>query len=91
MKKDDKRLAKGRRLFEYHCWESEDSGDAELWHHTHQFVSVIRKLKVGQEVDEEVGKMYQVEFTDGLNWDVFDDELLKYSSEFIRPDYESLT
>ncbi len=34
--KDDKRLARGRRWFEYHCYEGEDSSDAELWHHTHQ-------------------------------------------------------
>ena len=81
--KDDRRLAKGRRWFEYHCYEGEDSSDAELWHHTHQQVEVLGKL------DTDCGepKQYQVKFSDGLEYDVFEDELVTDPSQFSRPDY----
>lgn len=83
--KDDRRLAKGRRYFEYHCYEGEDSNDAELWHHTHQQVTVLNKKT---DVDEgKVGRMYRVRFTDGLEYDVCDDELVKSPSDYYRPDY----
>jgi hypothetical protein len=84
---NDKRLAKGRRWFEYHCYEGEDSSDAELWHHTHQQVQVIRKYKVPDECDREVAPMYLIRFADGFEGDVFSDELVKSPSDFIRPDY----
>ena len=84
----DKRLARDRRWFEYHCHEGEDSGDAKLWHHTHQQVKVVKRLP-SDEVDEyEVGKMYLVRFADGFEWSVFDDELVKNPNEFYRPDYK---
>jgi hypothetical protein len=84
----DKRLAHGRRWFEYHCYEGEDSCDAELWHHTHQQVQIIKRLPP-DEVDEcEVGKMYLVKFADGYEYSVFGDELIKSPKEFYRPDYK---
>lgn len=87
--RDDKRLAKGRRWFEYHCYEGEDSCDAELWRHTHQKVVVLRKLKDGEEIDEvDVGRMYRVKFNDGFEYDAFNDELVKDPSCFERPDYK---
>lgn len=82
MKVDDKRLAHGRRLFEYHCYEGEDSSDALLWHHTHQIVTVISKLK-----DTEL-PMYHVRFADGFEGDIFGDELVANTKEFYRPDYK---
>jgi hypothetical protein len=81
----DKHLARGRRWFEYHCYEGEDSSDAELWHHTHQQVIVLKRLI---DVDPEVGKMYWVKFSDGFEYTVCNDELLKDKSEFERPDYK---
>ena len=75
----DGRLARGRRLFEYHCYEGEDSSDAELWHHTHQPVTVLAKV--------EGIRMYRVRFSDGLEYDVFDDELVASSAEYERPNY----
>lgn len=85
--KDDKRLARGRRYFEYHCYEGEDSTDAELWHHTHQQVIVLNKITT--DIDEqEVGRMYRVRFTDGYEYDVCDDELVKSPSDYYRPDYK---
>lgn len=80
----DSRLARGRRWFEYHCYEGEDSCDAQLWHHTHQRVKVLRKLTNN---DPEVGRMYRVRFSDGLEYDIYDDELVKSPAEFQRPDY----
>ena len=82
----DKRLARGRRWFEYHCYEGEDSCDAELWHHTHQQVIILNKI-IGN--DPEVGRMYRARFTDGFEYDVCDDELLKSPSGFTRPDYKN--
>jgi hypothetical protein len=84
--KDDKRLARGRRFFEYHCYEGEDSSDAELWHHTHQQVIVLNRESNIDEVY--VGKIYRVRFPDGFEYDVCDDELLKSPSEYYRPDYK---
>lgn len=69
--------------FEYHCWESDQSSDANLWKHTHQIVIVLSKLK-----DQDV-PMYHVIFSDGLEADVFSDELLKSKKDFQRPDYVS--
>ena len=84
----DKRLARGRRLFEYHCYEGEDSGDAELWHHTHQPVTVLAKTQArGLGGDEP--RMYRVRFADGYEHEVFDDELLTTEAEYERPDYEA--
>lgn len=81
----DKRLARGRRWFEYHGYEGEDSCDAELWHHTHQQVGVFGLLRGG---DPEVGKMYRIRFTDGFEYEIFDDELVNNPSDFYRPDYK---
>ena len=82
------RLARGRRYFEYHCYEGEDSSDAELWHHTHQQVEVLRKLKNIEEVDEaDCSRMYEVKFPDGFTYNVCDDELVKSPQDYYRPDY----
>ena len=82
--KDDKRLARDRRYFEYHCYEGEDSSDAELWHHTHQQVIVLNK-NASNDVDV---RTYKVRFPEGLEYDVFDDELMKSPAEYYRPDYK---
>jgi hypothetical protein len=74
------------KYFEYHCYEGEDSNDAELWHHTHQKVKVLHELT---DIDEEVGKIYRIRFPDGFEYDVFEDELLNTPSEYERPPYES--
>ncbi|KKK98328.1 hypothetical protein LCGC14_2643830 [marine sediment metagenome] len=81
----DERLARGRRWFEYHCYEGEDSSDAELWHHTHQEVIVLARIP-----NCDTSRMYHVEFTDGFKWDVFDDELIASPKDFERPDYKAV-
>ena len=69
-------------FFEYHCYEGEDSADAELWHHTHQPVKIL------QELDKSEGDCaYRVEFQDGFEATVFEDEVLSSVSEYERPDY----
>ena len=59
--------------FEYHCLESEESADAELWHHTAQFVTILSQIPIKEA--EEL-PMYKVQFKDGFSYDVFDDELI---------------
>lgn len=83
----DMRLARGRRCFEYHCYESGDSCDAELWHHTHQEVIILNKLTNIDEAD--IGRMYRVRFSDGFEGDVCDDELVKSPKDYYRPDYKT--
>lgn len=63
------------KLFTYRCWESEDSCDAELWHHTRQRVRVLHKISSSQVDEADVGKMYRVRFQDGFEYDVFEGEL----------------
>lgn len=74
-----------KRWFEYHCWESEQSSHAELWRHTHQRCTVLRRL-LPSEADYE---MYEVEFEDGFKAQVFADELLRSESHFTRAPYLS--
>jgi hypothetical protein len=78
-------VAAKRKWFEYHCYEGEDSSDAELWRHTHQQVTVVREepwREWGQEVP-----MFAVRFDDGLEYTCWGDELLDSPAEFERPDY----
>jgi len=89
MSKQDK-LAGKKRWFEYHCYEGEDSSDAEAWHHTHQQVQVLSKLDDAEVIGDcdPIG-MYKVRFPDGLEYDVFGDELMTSPKQFYRPDYKS--
>jgi len=82
----------GQRLwFEYHCFESHDSGDAELWYRSHQKVTVIEPLPFGKlddeaSVEDRGGRVYLVRFADGFEGHVTWDELLDSPTEFERPD-----
>ena len=80
--------------FEYHCNESHSSSDAEVWYHSHQqakvlsfagcdpafFATFIERGENGHVL------LYRVRFVDGLEWDVFEDELLDSPEEFCRTD-----
>ena len=72
--------------FEYHCWESHESCDAQLWNHSHQKVKVLERGD--DEHDEYPGepKIYKVRFEDGWEYDVFEDELMDSPKKFYRPD-----
>ena len=83
--------------FEYHCEESEDSSDAELWHRTHQLVCVLSGPPDREVADypptawergeEGMPYTYQVQFPDGYVGTVWEDELLVSERYFTRPDY----
>jgi hypothetical protein len=81
------------RWFEYHCYEGEDSADAELWHHTHQRVSVLKiKERGGGETPDERAengwpRTYLIRFSDGFAATAFEDELVTDKTEYFRPDY----
>ena len=78
--------------FEYHCWESDQSADAELWHHSHQRVRVIKRIQDGGGKDEDARcyngdcACYKVVFADGFKADAMEDELLDSKRDFTRPD-----
>jgi hypothetical protein len=79
-------------FFEYHCWQSHDSEDAELWYRSHQPVTVVEKafdptevedkfkLEKGLSVKErlEAGrpKQYRIRFEDGYEDIAWEDELM---------------
>ncbi len=77
--------------FEYHCFKSIASSDATLWYHSHQKCIVLEVLEPGNgktvQEREENGepREYRVKFKDGLEYDVFEDELLESETEFYRP------
>lgn len=72
-----------KAFFEYHCFESEKSADAEIWRRTHQKVTVLRILTPAESDYE----MYRVRFDDGHEATVFADELMNSRGKFERPGY----
>lgn len=89
----DLRAIGSKYWFEYHCCESHDSADAQIWYRSHQRVKVIAIADCDpiafttQEERQDNGHqlLYRVQFDDGLESDVFEDELLTDPSEFCRP------
>jgi hypothetical protein len=83
-----------RTWFEYHCSESPESSDAPAWYHSHQQVEVLGLTECEQvsyttfeeRMDEGMVLVYQVRFDDGIEWSVFEDELLTDPSQFERDD-----
>ena len=83
-----------RYWFEYHCNESDDSSDAIVWRHSHQqctlisfddgepcfYPTIIERGEAGMVL------VYRVRFDDGLEWTVFEDELVDSPDDFYRPD-----
>lgn len=78
--------------FEYHCWESHESADAKVWYHSHQKCLVLKMVEEGcghtfrQRADNGQQALFRVRFNDGVEWDVFEDELDTSKSFFERPD-----
>lgn len=87
--------------FEYHCWESPESGDAQLWYRSHQQVTVVElaqndgyyppawvKPIYSQLERFECGVqiVYRVRFPDGHLGHAFEDELLDDPASYERPD-----
>jgi hypothetical protein len=65
-------------FFEYHCLESEQSQDAELWHRTHRKVKILEML-TPSEADL---PMFRIRFEDGLEADAFWYEVLESENDF---------
>lgn len=78
--------------FEYRCWESPASSDAELWRRSHQRVRVLRMIERGYgQTEDERGEhgqpaVFRIEFKDGQRFDATEDELLDSRAEFNRPE-----
>lgn len=88
--------------FEYHCHESHQSADAAAWYRSHQRVVVLEEASWdgqpwyefswqdcptrSQRGHDACLMLYRVRFADGLEWSVFEDELLDSPAEFCRPD-----
>lgn len=83
----------GQQLwFEYHCFESPESGDAPVWFRSHNKVTVLKLVEPGfgktqnDRAYNGESAIYSVRFPDGLEWDAFEDELLDSKKDFFRPD-----
>jgi hypothetical protein len=75
--------------FEYHCWRSHESGDAELWYRDHQMVTIIavdltcdgyKAFQAGvtsanERIEEGIPVAYVARFADGHEHTVLEDEL----------------
>ena len=79
--------------FEYHCNESEDSAHAELWHHTHQQVTVLGVDDPGyggtpeERAEEGQPRVYFIRFDDGYEHSAFEDELVDSEEDYYMEDY----
>ncbi len=76
-------------FFEYHCLESHDSFDAELWYRSHQKVEILSIVEIGggntqeERANEGMPRVYQVKFLqDGFIGDAFEDELMDSEEEY---------
>ena len=91
---DDLWATGSRVWFEYHCLESDRSSDAQAWYHSHQQVEVLGLSDCEQvsfataeeRAYEAMVLVYRVRFDDGLEWDVFENELLTDPNQFERDD-----
>jgi hypothetical protein len=80
--------------FEYHCWESLQSGDAELWLRSHSLVEVLGcmnnddygHMTFDQRCYEACQLVYKIKFEDGFIGEAFEDELLDSPDEYERPE-----
>lgn len=83
-----------RAWFEYHCWESPESGDAALWYHSHQRVTVEARAgddalldsTFAERVEAGQPRCYDVRFSDGLTGTALEDELTETRAAWCRPD-----
>lgn len=78
--------------YEYHCLQSHDSADAQLWYRSHQAVTVIAIVEPGYgrtataRLNNGEPRIYQIRFADGHIGDAFEDELLTDPRHF-HPEY----
>ena len=84
-----------RCFFEYHCKESHDSSDAELWYRSHQKVEVMNCVNdeffsegsaMRYRIENGTPLAYEVAFSDGFRATAMEDELLEAEVDYGRPD-----
>jgi hypothetical protein len=83
------------RWYECSGWEDQAEAGPILRQHTHQVVKVVRRhyadgSKRGMNkhqrcTSEGYPDMYQVRFSDGQLWSVFENELMTSKAQFTRP------
>lgn len=69
--------------FEYHCWESHDSADAQLWYRSHRLAEIVREEESDawegsvfiERAEAGLPKAYRVRFDDGQEFVTTEDEL----------------
>ena len=78
--------------FEYHCFESPSSCDAEVWYRSHSKINILGIVEMGNgETPQERGeigepRVYKARFEDGFEYDVWEDEVMDSPNDFFRPD-----
>jgi hypothetical protein len=85
-----------RPWFEYHCWESEQSSDAQMWFRSHEQVEVLahdaadhdclRPLPYDERAESCQPCLYTIRFNDGFTGTCFEDELFANTLAYERPD-----
>jgi len=71
--------------YEYHCFESHKSSDAELWYRSHLKIKVIGLAKEQDFLEDEPSVLI-VQFEDGYIGHAWEDEILSSENEYVRPD-----
>lgn len=81
--------------FEYHCYESHNSTDAELWYRSHQKIVVLEIVENGggdsylERTENGEPRVYKIKFLeDGFIGHAFEDEILHTKEDFERPEPE---
>lgn len=82
--------------FEYHCLESMDSADSDLWLRSHSKVEILGEvdrenewgqgMTIQQRMETGVPKRYRIRFSDGHEGVCFEDELFTSKKHWYRPD-----
>jgi len=82
--------------FEYHCLESMDSGDADLWLRSHQTVKVLGEAEwekewgegksITERIEAGMPKLYRIRFNDGHEGKAYEDELYTSPEHWVRDD-----
>ena len=94
MDKVDQFIKQGTKVFfEYHCQETHDSADADLWYRSHQKVVVgecdnlkeFGDLTFRERLEGCCPLVYLILFSDGFEGNAFEDELLDSEDQYDRP------
>ncbi len=101
-RRDPARAAESRQIyriipgksywFEYRCWESDSSQDAELWYRSHRRIKVLKMEErgFGSNEDERAQQgqpaAFKIKFDDGFTATAMEDELLDSPEHYINKD-----